>query len=345
MKLLRKILIPFSVCYAIIIFIRNKCYDLGIFSVFEFKTPGIVVGNLSVGGTGKSPMIEYLIRLLKDSCNVAVLSRGYKRKSHGFILADEYSNAAILGDEPFQFFTKFQNIRVAVDADRKNGVKALESLNEAPEVILLDDAFQHRRVKAGLNILLTTYNDLYVDDFMLPTGNLREGTYGAKRAQIIVVTKCPTTISSNDMEKIVDKLNPLAYQEVFFTTISYNSSIQGQNDVKLTALKNAEVLLVTGIANPLPLQEFLNEQEIRYKHLKFPDHHHFSERDIIEIKNKFNAIRSDNKYVLCTEKDYVRLSNYMDNLYYLGIKTTFLTNKDAFDTKIITYVEQGSGNS
>jgi len=191
MNFFRKILFPLSILYGLITCIRNILFDNGILKAYSFDLPVIAVGNLSVGGTGKTPQIEYLIRLLSDKYKIATLSRGYKRQSSGFILAEASTTAATLGDEPFQFFTKFPNIHVAVDADRKNGIVQLLLQKDRPEIILLDDAFQHRKVKAGLYILLTSFEDLYVNDFVLPTGNLRESRSGAKRASIIVVTKCP----------------------------------------------------------------------------------------------------------------------------------------------------------
>ena len=194
MNVLRKILFPFALLYGIITSIRNFLFDNGILKSYSFDIPIIAVGNLSLGGTGKTPQIEYLIRLLSPKYKVATLSRGYKRKSKGFILADATSNAEILGDEPFQFFSKFPTIQVAVDADRKNGIEQLLSQNIKPDIILLDDAFQHRKVKAGFYILLTSFDELFINDSIFPVGNLRESKLQAKRANMIIVTKCPETI-------------------------------------------------------------------------------------------------------------------------------------------------------
>ena len=202
MNLLRKILFPFAILYGLITSIRNFLFDKEILKSYSFDLPIIAVGNLSVGGTGKTPQIEYLIRLLLTKYKVATLSRGYKRKSEGFVLADANANAEILGDEPFQFFQKFPEILVAVDANRKNGIEQLLSQKEKPEVILLDDAYQHRKVKAGFYILLTAYDDIYVDDFMLPTGNLRESRSGSQRADVVVVTKCPPNLSETEQLSI-----------------------------------------------------------------------------------------------------------------------------------------------
>ncbi|SDX47695.1 lipid-A-disaccharide kinase [Lutibacter oricola] len=345
MKLLRKILYPFSLIYGSITAIRNYLYNNNHMQSTKFKTPIIVVGNLSVGGTGKTPQIEYLIRLLKDNFKVAVLSRGYKRKSKGFVLANETVNAETIGDEPFQYYKKFETIKVGVDANRVNGINQLKQLQSSPEVILLDDAYQHRKVDAGFNILLTSYNNLYVDDAMLPTGNLRENISGAERAKVIIVTKCPQDLDEETQFKIAQKLKPTLYQTVFFTTIDYAQSVKGNKEIKIDDLKNYEVLLVTGIANPVPLTNFLNSKGIIYSHLEYPDHYFFSEKDIADIKNKFNKLNSKNKIILTTEKDYMRTFDKFDYLHYLPIKTKFINHKTDFDNLINTYVEQSSRNS
>jgi len=342
---LRKILYPLSLLYGLIITIRNYLYNSGVLKSTTFNTPIIVVGNLSVGGTGKTPQIEYLIRLLQHEYKVAVLSRGYKRKSTGFIIADETVNAEIIGDEPYQYFKKFPNIIVCVDADRTNGIQQLEALENAPDIILLDDAFQHRKVNASFNILLTPYNDLYVDDVMLPTGNLRENKLGAKRAQVIIVTKCPANISKNEQIKITKKLKPTSNQAIFFTTIDYDEELKGSSKINLSDVKNSEVLLFTGIANPEPLKQYLTNEEIKFKHLKYPDHHHFSKSDIEEIKLEFKNISSNNKLVLTTEKDYVRIFADLQNLEYISIKIKFVVQKASFDKLIKEYVEQSSRDS
>lgn len=344
MNFLRKIVFPFSLLYGLITSIRNILFNINILKSSEYKTPTIVVGNLSVGGTGKTPQIEYLIRLLQDNYKIAVLSRGYKRKSEGFVMANEHATAESIGDEPYQFYKKFNNIIVCVDANRRNGIEQLEKLTSPPDIILLDDAFQHRKVKGGLNILLTSFNNLYVDDFMLPTGNLRENKFGAKRAQAIIVTKCPEALSIEEQKIITDKINPSENQAVFFTTISYDEELKGTNVMDLQDLKTAEILLITGIANPLPLTNFLSEQQIKFKHLNFPDHYNFKEKDILTINKVYESIQSKNKIVLTTEKDYVRIFGRLKNVYYISIKTTFINHKSSFDTIINNYVEQSSGH-
>lgn len=340
MILLRKILFPFAILYGLVTSIRNFLFDNGILKSYTFDLPIIAVGNLSVGGTGKTPQIEYLIRLLCDTYKVATLSRGYKRKSEGFILADGSSNAEILGDEPFQFYQKFDNIQVAVDANRKNGIEQLLSQEVKPEVILLDDAFQHRKVKAGFYIMLTSYGDLYSDDFMLPAGNLRECRNGAKRANVIIVTKCPSELAIEEQNQIRNNLKIAKNQELYFTTIVYDDCIYSENQaLKVSEIQNRNKILLAGIAKPEPFFNFLknNNEEC----LTFPDHHHFTEKDILDIKNK-----SINKIIVTTEKDYVRLKGSIpsEQLFYLPIKSQFLGGADTFNKTILNYVGRSTKN-
>jgi len=340
-KLLRQILYPFSLLYYLITSVRNILYNNKVLRSTKFKTPTIVVGNLSVGGTGKTPQIEYLIRLLQSKYRIAVLSRGYKRKSKGFILADSNVTAETIGDEPYQYYRKFSNIIVSVDADRTNGIHQLEALDNPPEIILLDDAYQHRKVQGGFNILLTSYQNLYVDDFMLPTGTLREAKFGAKRAQIIIVTKCPNDLAEEEQTKISKKLNLSKNQNVFFTTIEYDNELKGQESISLSELKNDKIVLVTGIANPKPLTEYLMGNKLNFNHLKFSDHHHFSDNEINEI----NLLLTTYKMVLTTEKDYVRIFDRIKKLYFISIKTKFINHKKDFDNLINNYVGESSRHS
>ncbi|MCC9071621.1 tetraacyldisaccharide 4'-kinase [Flavobacterium sp. F-65] len=341
MNLLRKILFPFAVLYGIITSIRNFLFDKGVLKSTSFDIPIIAVGNLSVGGTGKTPQIEYLIRLLSNKYQVATLSRGYKRQSEGFVLADETSNAVILGDEPFQFFQKFKNIQVAVDANRTNGIQQLLSQPQKPEIILLDDAFQHRKVKAGFYILLTSYGDLYADDWMLPTGNLRESRGGAKRANIIIVTKCPASLEESEQENIRRKLKLEASQQLYFTYIDYDDCVYSQTEkIAIEEIKNEQKLILAGIAKPAPFFKFLKSNDDEC--LTFPDHHHFTEADITTIANKAKEYK-----IITTEKDYVRLkdTNIAPQLYYLPIKSSFINYQNNFDTTILNYVGKSSRNS
>lgn len=341
MNFLRKILFPFSLLYWTVTAVRNLLYDRGIFTSHSFDVPVIAIGNLSTGGTGKTPQTEYLIRLLSERYNVATLSRGYKRKSKGFLLADANSNANTLGDEPFQFHQKFPDIRVAVDADRKNGIENLLALSPRPEVILLDDAYQHRRVEAGFYILLTAYGDLYADDFVLPAGNLREGRSGAKRANVIIVTKCPPILPETEQARIMKKLKPQTRQKVYFTCIDYDDAVYSATGEKsLAVVKDIPKLLVAGIAKPKPFFDYLrNAGDLA---LTFPDHHDFSEKELADIEKQ-----SDNKIIITTEKDYMRLKGRLpeDGLFYLPIRSRFLSSGGDFDKTIFDYVGKGTANS
>ena len=332
MKLFRYILFPFVPIYYLATWTRNKLYDLGIKKSISYDFPVICVGNLSVGGTGKTPMIEYLIKLLKDDYKVATLSRGYKRKTDGFQLADENATAESLGDEPFQFYNKFENdILVAVDSDRRNGINNLRDLDAKPDLILLDDAFQHRKVKAGFNIMLTTFSNLFTEDIVLPTGDLRESKSGAKRANIIIVTKCPKDLDVSEKSRIINKVNPEKHQHVFFSSIVYsNELISNTSTKKVSDLK--DFTLVTGIANANPLVNFLNEKDLKFEHLNFKDHHHFSEQDILQLEKQ--------KLIVTTEKDFMRLKQYeslKDKLFYLPI-TVAIDNDTEINALIKDFV-------
>lgn len=346
MILLRKLLFPIAILYGFITSLRNYLYDKGIFKSYSFDIPVIAVGNLSVGGTGKTPQIEYLIRLLSPNYKVATLSRGYKRKSEGFILADANTNAEILGDEPFQYHAKFPDIQVAVDADRRNGIEQLLSQEQKPEIILLDDAYQHRKVKAGFYILLTSYGLLFSDDFILPTGNLRESRSGSKRADLIIVTKCPKDISHEEQEAIKEKLNRFLLcrndkiTEIFFSSIAYDEKVYNETEsLAVSEVKSTKKILLAGIANPVPFFDYL--KIIGDKIMIFADHHHFNEAEITEIKN----IAQD-KIIITTEKDFVRLKAKIlkKQLFYLPIKSELVANQAAFDQTILNYVGTYTGN-
>lgn len=341
MNVLRKLLFPFAILYGLVTSIRNFLFDIGIRKSYSFDIPVIAVGNLSVGGTGKTPQIEYLIRLLSDKYKIATLSRGYKRQSRGFILAKAGTNAKILGDEPFQFFQKFPSIQVAVDADRKNGIEKLLSHSIKPEVILLDDAFQHRNVKAGFYILLTSYVDLYSDDFVLPTGNLRESRSGAKRADVIIVTKCPFDLSLDEQNNIKKRLKVAINQELYFTFIAYDDFIYAENrKVTVNQIQSATKLLVAGIAKPESFFSYLqNNNDVC---LSFPDHHNFTDKDILEIKKL-----AQNNSIITTEKDYVRLKGSLpsEQLFYLPIQSSFVSESKNFDKTILDYVGTSTRNS
>lgn len=337
MRLIRKLLYPFSLLYAGIMYIRNKMYDRGIFDSQAYEFPLICVGNLSAGGTGKTPMIEYLVSLLKRDFRLATLSRGYRRESRGFFLLKGSETAKQVGDEPLQFKSKFPELRVAVDEKRQHGIEELRKLEPRPEVILLDDAFQHRKVKAGLNILLTSYGDLYSEDQVLPTGNLRESKAGAKRAQLIVVTKCPLNLEPREKALIREKLMPGEEQQLFFAGIAYGKEIlNGTSSRELESLKGERFTLVSGIANPAPLVAYLKSLGLSFEHLTFPDHHNFTEAEL----QKIAAL----PFVLTTEKDFMRLKGSLkrERLFYLPMQMTFLSPEESsdFDRAVFNYIKK-----
>jgi tetraacyldisaccharide 4'-kinase len=333
MNLLRKILFPFAILYGFITSIRNFLFDKGILKSYSFELPIIAVGNLSVGGTGKTPQIEYLIRLLEERYAIATLSRGYKRKSTGFVLANANSSDETLGDEPFQLYQKFPSIQVAVDADRKNGIEQLLTQVHPPQVLLLDDAFQHRKVKAGFYIMLTAYNDLFLDDFLLPTGNLRESRGGAQRANVIVVTKCPSTLSEVAQTQIKEKIKRYSNASVYFSSIAYDVAVYSKTtSISVAEIQQSDCVLLAGIAKPTSFFDYLKNTNSVC--LTYPDHHHFSESDIQEIRQK-----AGNKRIITTEKDYVRLKDSIlqKQLYYLPITTCILHAADSFDNEVVNY--------
>lgn len=331
MELLRKILFPFAWLYGGIVFFRNKLFDANLLSSKAYSFPVICIGNLRVGGTGKSPMVEYLLRLLQEKKRIATLSRGYKRSTQGFLLLNGAETAKEVGDEPLQFKTKFPNALVAVDESRQHGIAELQKLVPAPEVVLLDDAFQHRKVRAGLTILLTSYGDLYMDDFLLPMGNLRESKNGAKRTDIIIVTKCPGNLTVEARERIRKKLKPKTHQSLYFSTVEYHEHVFNGISIKKLEELNG-FTLVTGIANPKPLLEFLKSKKLDFQHKAFADHHHFTATELNEFQQ--------HKIILTTEKDFMRLKNELppEKLYYLSIRVKILWDAEKFDREIGDFV-------
>jgi len=316
MQLLRILAFPFSLIYALVVYFRNVLYDSGILQSTEFKTPIVSVGNLSTGGTGKTPMIEWLLSHLSAGSGLAVLSRGYKRKTKGFVLAQPISTAEEIGDEPLQIYTKFPEVSLAVDEDRIRGIKQLVALKQ-PSLILLDDAYQHRKVKPLFSILLTSYGKLYTKDWYLPTGNLRDNKRSSKRADLIIVTKCPPDLNDESQRRIIGELNPGKDQKVLFCTLEYDINLKGKKEgLSLNGLQNKEVTLVTGIANPKPLIDFLRSAEITFDHRQYRDHHYFTEKEIDFFNSK--------PLILTTEKDYMRLKDSVDNLYFISVRHRFL---------------------
>lgn len=339
LKSFRILLFPLAIIYWLIILIRNKFYDKNILGSTSFGLPLICIGNLSVGGTGKSPMVEYLVKNLKEKFSVAILSRGYKRKTRGYALANKNSDALEIGDEPMQFYLKFPDVPVAVGEERLEAIPQL--LHDRPNVqcIILDDAFQHRAVKAGLNILLTDCNNLFTRDFFLPTGDLRDLKSSYKRAEIIIVTKCDPGLTEEMKNEITEEINPLPQQHLFFTANRYAAPyriLHRNETIRLD--QRTEVLLVTGIANPQPLKDMLHDNSKAYYMLHYPDHHIFTIDDWNEIKKRFEKIESKQKIIITTEKDAVRLVKFgkaLDALpfYVVPIEHYFLFNgADSFMT-------------
>ena len=304
-KYLRWLLFPFSLIYGLVVIMRNWFYDAGIFHSRKFNLPVIAVGNLDVGGAGKSPMTEYLIRLLKNEYQLATLSRGYGRKTKGFIIASATTTANETGDEPAQFYQKFPDITVAVCEKRVAGI---ENLLPHHDVVILDDAYQHRAVTPGLSILLFDYNRLHQPHLLLPAGNLREHFSGRYRADVLVVTKCPRTLSKDEQQDAISKLKPLNYQPVFFTAIQYQA-LQDLEGNLTGPMPNADttVFLLTGIANPQPLLQYIKQYTSNVIHHNYADHHQFSLKNIAKLATDFNNCKALNKVIITTEKDAQRL--------------------------------------
>lgn len=307
--LIRILLFPISLLYGFLTFVRNKLFDWNILSSQSFNIPIISLGNLSTGGTGKTPHVEYLIRLLQGEKKVATLSRGYKRKSAGFLMANDNTSVDDIGDEPFQFKIKFPEVTVAVDEKRVHGVESLLSEKNDINVVLLDDAFQHRYIKPGLSILLTDFFNLYTNDFVVPTGSLREFRRGAKRADIIIVTKSPKVLSPLTLRNIISQINPKENQKVYFSFIKHGklSQIPGVDFIPDQQHHYSAIMMVAGIANPYPLELKLRDRCTNLEKLNFSDHHQFTEKDIDKIIQKFDSIFAKNKIIVTTEKDMGRL--------------------------------------
>lgn len=317
------------------IWVRNILYDKHILSSTEVNIATIAVGNLAVGGTGKTPMTEYLIRLLSSTYQIAVLSRGYGRTTRGFRLADKNDTAATIGDEPMQIHCKFPNVPMAVCADRIKGVTQLQQLYPDLQCIILDDAYQHRRLRCGYYILLTSYSRLYVNDRMLPWGRLRDLPSQSIRANTIVVTKCPPIMQLIDRQVVSDNLQLASYQHLYYSSINY-----------LPLNLSSVPLLVTGIANPMPLLEYVKQQYPSTQLLQYPDHHTFTQKDITQIINAAKQY----EYVVTTEKDYMRMQQtplvelLAEKLHVIAIQTDFGSDKEAFDHEILRYVSDNKPN-
>ena len=357
---IHKWLYPLAWLYEIGVNLRNKFFDWGWLPSKSYDIPIICIGNLAVGGTGKTPHTEYLIKLLQnEKLHVATLSRGYKRKSKGYLLAGKDDKALRIGDEPYQIKSKFPQAQVAVDEDRCHGIEQLLQLNQPViDVVLLDDAFQHRYVKAGLNILLTDYNRLLCDDALLPAGRLREPISSKNRAQIVIVTKCPDDIKPIDFNIISKRLNLYAYQQLYFSKFRYGKLTPLFVDCKRNSQPftdtNAthEILLITGIASPTPLVNELKRHTEHVHLMSFGDHHLFTAKDLHEIEEQFDKLTSPQRFIVTTEKDATRLKHHpalTDKLksviYVLPIEIEILQNQqDIFNQNIIGYVKTNSRN-
>ncbi|MDD5694536.1 MAG: tetraacyldisaccharide 4'-kinase [Bacteroidales bacterium] len=344
------IFLPFSMVYGIITHVRNLLFDRGFLPSESFTIPVISVGNLSMGGTGKTPHIEYLIRLLKDRYRLATLSRGYGRSTRGFHIAQPENSVKDVGDEPGLIKNKFPDILVAVDENRRRGVRRLMNLHPAPEVILLDDAFQHRYIEPGLSILLTDYFNLYTRDRLIPAGRLREHRSSAKRADIIVVTKTEPERSPIHEGELLAELRPDPKQKVCFSYIKYENPVSFSGEIlNICSQKNGGVLMVAGIANPYPLELYLRNHFTEFKKLIFRDHHPFTASDVRDIRNVYRQMAGNDKIIITTEKDAIRMREAHLNkllkdlpLYYLPVRIEFHSgSKQTFDTSILHYVGKG----
>ena len=334
MKILRFLLFPLGIIYYLLSTCRNILFDIKIFKSKYYKIPNIGVGNLSMGGTGKSVLIIYLVELFKPKFNLAILSRGYKRKSKGFFIASNESSAELIGDEPYQFYKRFPEITVAVSENRNDGVNKIIKENPKTQLILFDDILQHRSINAHLRILTTTYDIPFFKDYIFPVGNLREPRAGHKRVDIILVTKCPKELNEDDRDNFLKEIKLEPYQKVFFTKISYSLNIYSRNKkIELLSLNRSEFILVTGIADSSYLVDYLNTKNLKFNHIKYPDHHNYTSKDV----NHINSNAKD-KIVLTTEKDYWRLSPLVKEfyLYFLPIKMSFFSNeeKNSFDNHL-----------
>ncbi|WP_455100904.1 tetraacyldisaccharide 4'-kinase [Prevotella denticola] len=352
-------LLPFSWLYGLAVIIRNELFELNILKTRRFDIPVISVGNITVGGAGKTPHVEYLIRLLKDKMKVAVLSRGYKRKSRGYVLAGNNTPMREIGDEPYQMKIKFPDIWVAVDKKRCEGIDRLTTDEETKDtdVILLDDAFQHRYVQPGINILLVDYHRLIIYDKLLPAGRLREPLSGKHRADIVIITKCPDTLNPIDYRVLSKAMELYPFQQLYFTKLEYcplEPIFHKGLSIPLTEIRGKNVLLLTGIASPRQLETDINAYtgNNALTMLSFPDHHSFTQKDIRRINEAFAGMEAP-KMIITTEKDQARLmgietlsDDVKDNIYALPIKVRFMLDKEeTFNKKIISYVRKNSRNS
>ena len=351
MKILRLLMMHFSWLYGCITAVRNVLYDSGILKSHSYPVPVICIGNLNTGGTGKTPHTEMLLRLLHDK-KAAVVSRGYGRKSKGVIEVALNDSALTVGDEPLQMKYRFPDKTFVVAEKRAEGIDYVLKKYPQTEVILLDDAYQHRSVKPGLTILLTQYDDLYIHDFVLPAGNLREFRSGARRADIIIITKCPGVINPEEKKKILTKIS--LHAPVFFSALQYQSaiSLNGNDKIEISSLKNYEILLITGIASAEKIKDFIRSESKDFRSIEFNDHHVYCEKDFSLIRSKFSTFASENRVILVTEKDAVKLNDnlFKENIkdlpfYFLPVTAELIENKEKFNIRVKEYVGKNKSDS
>lgn len=345
LKSFRYLLFPFALLHWIVLVIRNWMYDIKLLQGSSFNFPVISVGNLALGGTGKTPMIEYLIRRLSSTYRVATLSRGYRRRTRGFTIADDTSTALEIGDEPMQVHVKHPGVTVAVGEERVVAIPQILYQKPDTQVILLDDAFQHRAVRAGLSILLTEYGNPYSRDLLFPCGDLRDIRRSARRADMIIVTKCPSDLSVAKARGYREELRIEQQQTLFFTTLDYGQPYHLFHPEKRCHLQEQDVLLICGIANPEPLKHWLTGQARSFDLMRFPDHHIFSMQDLRAIRQQFDAMPGREKCLLTTEKDAVRLIKFGKELeryplYVIPVTHRFLFDEaPVFDQRLIHFIE------
>lgn len=344
--------------YGLVVAVRNFLYNKGILPSKEYDIPVICVGNLAAGGTGKTTHVDYLVSLLKPHFRVAVLSRGYKRASRGFRIVTAIDTVAMAGDEPLQLAMKHGDITVAVDRNRNNGIAEIERQRPGTEVIIMDDGFQHRSVTPGISVVLTEYSNLYISDCLLPCGMLREHRSNIRRADIILVTKTPATLSPMDRRITFRNIGKYPYQELYFTTLKYGRPVpvfpeKARSIADIGDAKGSEVLLVTGIANPAPLVDYIKSFAAEVHLAAFPDHHPFTVAEIERLKPKAQTGNDRQLFIFTTEKDAIRLRMaeglpdwFTSSVWYLPVEAEFLNNDtEEFNNYIIKYVRKNKGNS
>ena len=343
------LLLPISFVYHIILTIRHKLYDWHLLKSKKFDQPVICVGNLALGGTGKTPHVEYLIDMLSEQYSVCVVSRGYGRRTKGFQLANTTCSAETVGDEPVLYISKHRDVMVAVDENRNRAIELMDTMDRPPELYLLDDAFQHRKTKAGFNILLTVYDKLYCDDFLIPTGTLRDVRNAAKRADIIMVSKAPVDLKEEQKAAIIKKLKPLSHQKVFFSSVKYEPLKAVNTGIDDLGFEDADAaLLFCGIANPKPLIDQVKTQFKQVETLTFRDHHPYTENDVKDILDKAGRLSGNKKIIVTTEKDYARLINspylcQFDSvpLYVTPVRVR-IHEEEKFNEEILSYVRKNA---